>query len=207
MIRVLIKALSAAAKARLEGLLRSHPQFRIIDDTPDQFGSADILADSEADVLLAEADDEQDLAEMLDNSAAGVPSILLVRDPVTETARALRHGVRAVLPSGATGEQIAAAIRAVAAGLVVFDFAAVGQAVTPYPANGVTADLSEALTTREIEVLRAMSEGLANKEIAARLGVSENTIKFHVASIMGKLGAASRTEAVMLGIRHGIVFI
>jgi DNA-binding NarL/FixJ family response regulator len=65
----------------------------------------------------------------------------------------------------------------------------------------------EPLTPREIEVLRAMAEGLANKEIAVRLGVSENTVKFHVASVMGKLGAGSRTEAVMQGIRLGIVLI
>jgi len=67
--------------------------------------------------------------------------------------------------------------------------------------------LVEPLTPREIEILRAIADGLGNKEIATRFGISENTVKFHVGSVMGKLGASSRTEAVMLGIRYGIVFI
>ncbi len=69
------------------------------------------------------------------------------------------------------------------------------------------AALVEPLTPREIEILRTMGDGFGNKEIAVRFGISENTVKFHVGSVMGKLGAGSRTEAVMLGIRHGIVFI
>jgi DNA-binding NarL/FixJ family response regulator len=52
-----------------------------------------------------------------------------------------------------------------------------------------------------------LAAGLANKEIATKCGISEQTVKFHVASILGKLGAASRTEAVTLGIRHGIVLL
>jgi two-component system, NarL family, response regulator YdfI len=75
------------------------------------------------------------------------------------------------------------------------------------PGAGPGAGLAEPLTPREIEVLRWLAEGLGNKEIAARLNISEHTAKFHVASIMGKLGATSRTEAVTLGIRHGLVMI
>jgi DNA-binding NarL/FixJ family response regulator len=80
----------------------------------------------------------------------------------------------------------------------------------PAPASSGKAPvpgLVEPLTPREIEILRAMADGLGNREIAMRFGISENTVKFHVGSVMGKLGAGSRTEAVMLGIRHGIVFI
>ena len=69
------------------------------------------------------------------------------------------------------------------------------------------ADLVEELTPRESEVLQMPTNGLANKEIAARLSMSEHTVKFHVASILGKLGAGSRTEAVSLGIRRGIVLL
>jgi DNA-binding CsgD family transcriptional regulator len=65
--------------------------------------------------------------------------------------------------------------------------------------------LIEALTPREIEVLRLMSDGLVNKEIAGRLGISEHTAKFHVASILGKLQASSRTDAVARGIRRGLI--
>ena len=66
-------------------------------------------------------------------------------------------------------------------------------------------ELAESLTRRELEVLQMLAAGLSNKEIAARLNISEHTVKFHVASILGKLGAASRTEAVSLGIRRGLV--
>jgi two-component system, NarL family, response regulator YdfI len=63
------------------------------------------------------------------------------------------------------------------------------------------------LTPREIEVLRLVAVGLGNKEIASRLEISEHTVKFHLASLMGKLGAATRTEAVTLGIRHGLIMV
>jgi DNA-binding NarL/FixJ family response regulator len=63
----------------------------------------------------------------------------------------------------------------------------------------------EALTPREIDVLELLAEGLANKAIAARLGISDQTVKFHVASICGKLGAANRTDAVRRAIRRGLV--
>jgi len=64
--------------------------------------------------------------------------------------------------------------------------------------------LSEEITPRETDVLRMLAEGLVNKDIAARLGISEHTVKFHISSILDKLGASTRSEAVTLGIRHGL---
>lgn len=69
------------------------------------------------------------------------------------------------------------------------------------------AELAEPLTRREREVIQMLAGGLGNKEIASRLAISEHTVKFHVASILDKLGAGSRTEAVSLGIRRGIVLL
>jgi DNA-binding NarL/FixJ family response regulator len=120
----------------------------------------------------------------------------------------LRAGVRAVLPREISAEQLQAALRAVAAGLIVAHPAEVG-ALLPTPAstmNEVT-PLAEPLTKREREVLQMLASGLANKEIAARLAISDHTAKFHVASILGKLGASTRTEAVAIGIRHGLVLL
>ena len=74
--------------------------------------------------------------------------------------------------------------------------------VSPKPAQ-----LAESLTPRESEVLVMMSEGLSNKMIAFRLGISEHTVKFHVQSVMAKLNAGTRTEAVMLGIRQGLIML
>ena len=66
-------------------------------------------------------------------------------------------------------------------------------------------DFEEPLTPREIEVVELLAEGLSNKAIAARLGISDQTVKFHVASICGKLGAANRTDAVRRAVRRGLV--
>lgn len=65
--------------------------------------------------------------------------------------------------------------------------------------------LVETLTARESDVLELLAEGLSNKAIAARLGISDQTVKFHVASIGGKLGAANRTDAVRLAVRRGLI--
>ena len=75
------------------------------------------------------------------------------------------------------------------------------------PASHPLAELIEPLTPRESKVLEMLASGLTNKEIAARLAISEHTAKFHVASILGKLGAGTRTEAVTLGIRRGLVLL
>ena len=170
--------------------------------------SGELDADSQPlDVILAEANDRQMKAEAFEYAAVGIPLILLFRDPPADCTDALRQGARAVLSSNAAGPQIAAAIEAVLAGLVVIDSDEIGQVAPLRTFNERLERLAEDLTPRETEILRAIDLGLANKEIAGRLGISENTVKFHIASIMGKLGAASRTEAVMIGIRHGIVLI
>ena len=79
--------------------------------------------------------------------------------------------------------------------------------IVPAPAGVPVADAEIALTPRELEVLALLAEGASNKLIARRLGISVHTAKFHVASIMAKLGAGSRTEAVTIGMRRGLVAI
>src|ERR1019366_955788 len=108
-------------------------------------------------------------------------------------AEALRAGVRAILPGDLSAEQLVAAVEAVAAGLVVMHPADV-DAVFPEapPASRLSRELAEPLTPRETEVLQMLASGQGNKAIAARLAISEHTVKFHVASILGKLGAGSR---------------
>lgn len=208
MTRVLIRAPSPVVKAGLDALLRAYPQIEVVEDISENAEfSEGALADSLPDVILAEADDVESVEEVLENAETSVPVILLVRDPAGMWASADRSRIRAVLPDDASAPQIAAAIEAVALGLSVFGPEIVEQLPSVRSANGLRERLPETLTPREIEVLRAMADGLANKEIAARLGVSENTVKFHVASVMGKLGASSRTEAVMIGVRLGIVLI
>jgi DNA-binding NarL/FixJ family response regulator len=210
MIRVLVKASSPIAKAGLESLLRAHSALRLVEDfSGDARGHG---AESPSDVMVLETATLADPAarKAMDWAAAGGPVILLVRNPAAEAvADALRAGVKAVLPSGLAGAEIVAAIEAAGAGLVVLDAAGVETLLrTPsVVSNGRSEALVEALTPREVEVLQLLAAGLGNKEVASRLAISEHTVKFHVASIMGKLGAASRTEAVTLGIRHGLIMV
>lgn len=82
-----------------------------------------------------------------------------------------------------------------------------GDAFLVAPTEETRDPIEEPLTAREREVLAALAEGLSNKHIAHRLGISDQTVKFHVASICGKLGALNRTEAVRLAIQHGLVAI
>src|SRR5262252_9203723 len=75
----------------------------------------------------------------------------------------------------------------------------------PLPPSPDDDGFDEPLTAREVQVLELLAEGLANKAIATRLGISDQTVKFHVASISGKLGASNRTDAVRLAVRRGLI--
>ncbi|MFZ0637721.1 MAG: response regulator transcription factor [Candidatus Acidiferrales bacterium] len=172
----------------------------------------DHLVEETADVVLIDASGEEfesllrniELSELTSETAV----ILLADHPAPRwLAEAVRAGIGAILPSGAAPEQLVAAMQAATAGLFVMNR---GQIDSAFPAASPASqplELAEPLTRREREVLQMLASGLGNKEIATRLTISEHTVKFHVASILGKLGAASRTEAVAQGIRHGFVLL
>jgi two-component system nitrate/nitrite response regulator NarL len=132
---------------------------------------------------------------------APAPVLALAADE-REAAEALRSGARGVLLRGAAPEAISAALLAAARGLTVLDGHLAGELVRPPAAAPL-----EPLTPREREVLALLAEGLANKGIAARLGISEHTAKFHVNAILGKLGVESRAEAIVQAARMGLVVL
>lgn len=205
MIRVLISASSPQVRARLVSLLRSHPEFEVREEaTLDAVVFDGSSADWQPDVVLAEPADEEAAADLLDHLESNRPTILLVSLGIAD---AFRQRYRAVLPKDLDESRIVTAIEAVAAGLGVFMPDEIAHSMPESSIKPLASDLIEPLTPREIEILRAMADGLGNKEIGTRFGISENTVKFHVGSVMGKLGAGSRTEAVILGIRHGVVFV
>jgi DNA-binding NarL/FixJ family response regulator len=131
------------------------------------------------------------------------PLIVLTDGPADESAFA--REIRAWLPLNAPPVEIAAAIIAAANELSVLTQDQVRRWLRNSLSHGQQDTFVETLTPRELQVLRMLADGVGNKEIAGQLGISEHTAKFHVAQILAKLGAASRTEAVTIGIRRGLV--
>ena len=212
MIRIYIIAASAMARAGIETLLASRAVSIVGRGTSlDNLGEQ--ITDAQPDVVLMHVSngDSESLAGALAASqlASEVTVAVLLDQPrAAVVSELLRAGVRAILPTKTPREQLLAALHAIVAGLVVLDPADFS-AFTPEPVltSSALSELTESLTPREREVLQMLASGLANKEIAAKLSISDHTAKFHVASILGKLGAATRTEAVAIGIRRGLVLL
>jgi DNA-binding NarL/FixJ family response regulator len=181
LIRVWIETASSVTRAGFESLLEESEGIAILDSP------------GEADVILRE--------ELPDSpEPPGAPPIVALADAPL-TPRALQLGVRVVLPRQAGPEQIVAALHAASAGLLAVPVDSAALII-----QAAAADVEvESLTPRELETLEMLAEGLSNKQIAARLRISDHTAKFHVNSILGKLHAGTRTEAVMRGIRSGLV--
>jgi NarL family two-component system response regulator YdfI len=200
-IRVLIAAPSAVVRAGLESLLGGVPGLEVTGSFADLHETEELRPD----VVLA--------ALPLDQlNGVGDAAVVLLTEaehPVW-TAEALRMWVRATLPRDASAEAIIAAVEAAGSGMAVVDplelEALLGAQFVAGPVSS-QAVATASLTHRETEVLGLMAEGVANKEIAWRLGISEHTVKFHVASILGKLNASSRTEAVTRGLRMGLILM
>jgi NarL family two-component system response regulator YdfI len=211
-IRVFIVAASPLIRAGLQSLLADR-RFDVVGSAADLESVSGRLVDVEPDVVLIETgeDAHEELLNALEDAEVAQDFAVIVSSEQPKSAwlsKALRAGVRAVLPRDVTPEQLLAAIEAAAAGLAVVHPSSLSE-VFPAPAklSSPIGELPEPLTPREREVLQMISSGLGNKEIAGRLSISEHTVKFHVASILGKLGASTRTEAVSIGIRHGVVLL
>jgi DNA-binding NarL/FixJ family response regulator len=126
--------------------------------------------------------------------------------PRATFTRLLRAGFSGILSMHATSARLRAALQAIGSGLQVVD-PALTRAEPVQSTASMASTFSEELTTREQQVLTLMAEGLANKEISSRLGISTHTVKFHISSILGKFNAGSRTEAVSIGVKSGRLVI
>jgi NarL family two-component system response regulator YdfI len=211
-IRVFIVAAAPLARAGLENLLAAR-DVEVVGSAAAIEILADQLSDTAPDVVLIDSSGEAlepMMGSILASGLASDVAVAILADGITPAAStdALRAGIRAALPGDISPEQLVAALQAVASGLLVLhpSHAEEGLAPSSPPARALE-ELAESLTSRELEVLQMLATGLSNKEIATRLNISEHTVKFHVASILGKLGAGSRTEAVALGIRRGLVLL
>jgi DNA-binding NarL/FixJ family response regulator len=173
---------------------------------------ADMLG-HDVDVVVLSLDAPSELVLPLDvtaDLAHRTPVLVVLLDDAPEAwvADALHQRVAAVLPRDASAEELHAAVQAAGAGLVALtrDFAA-GLTWGRRAARTAPTPTAEPLTPREAEILALLADGLANKEIAARLRISSHTVKTHVQSVFAKLGADSRAEAVALGVRRGFILL
>jgi DNA-binding NarL/FixJ family response regulator len=214
-IRVLVVARSDLERAGLEALLAGRGHLAVGPGAVSLAEARRRIEDGSTDavqVVLALTErgaEPPRLALAPDVAARGPALVLLAESPPRGWAvRAVRAGARAVLASTASGDAIAAAVEAAAAGLVVLP----ADALTDVPATRVGAAAAhraptESLSPREVQVLALLAEGLVNKQIAARLGISRHTVKTHLAALFHKLGVSTRAEAVVAGARAGMILL
>lgn len=191
-----------AMRAGLRSLL-AEMDLVAVDEVPGE-------AQEGAAIVVADAGDQQMVAlveELNERFGEGSSLIILANEAADFEGLQAGPGMPAgLLLRDVSAEELAAAVGAVANGLTVLD----PEVATLFardrgPAPRQLEPLDEPLTERELDVLRELALGLPNKAIALRLAISEHTVKYHVGEILGKLDAASRTEAVMLAARRGLL--
>lgn len=203
-IRVLVVAEDVLARGGLVSALRDWPDLNVVGRASPGDEYQELLMGFRPDVVLWDVGWLEDSRPPDEWGASEQPPVLVLIQEPDQAALAWSWGARGVLMRSTDGATLAAAVRSLALGLSV---AAESLWPDPNPASarpGTGLELEE-LTPRELEVLQLLAEGLSNRGIAHRLGVSEHTVKFHVNSILGKLNAQSRTEAAVVAARAGLL--
>lgn len=192
----MLVGLPPALRAGIQALLAHEDRFQFVGELAD--GSDAPHIKREAGVAITTPASLDSLLEEIDPAALGTGWAVLVLSDNPADALKLNHAAHAwgVLPEDASAEELQAAVVALSQGLIVG---------SPHLLFASDRDftLQSPLTGREQEVLTLLARGLANKQIAASLAISEHTVKFHVSSIFSKLNVTNRTEAVRAGVRGG----
>jgi two-component system, NarL family, response regulator YdfI len=191
-----------AGLSELVELVQTAVDIELQDATPSLTQLAQSAARRSRSVVVARVEEGAGALPELIEHCNGLPLVALLPNAEEEGLQALRAGARAVLGSGAGQAKITAAVSAAFHGLAVLP---AGTIRVPDPSS--TLEMPEPLTPRELEILGLLAAGDSNKTIAARLSISVHTVKFHISSILTKLGVSSRTEAVALGLRLGMVLL
>ena len=204
-IRIAVMATSAGRRAKLENIVRSHAEFQLAGSFGAVASLMSFARSTELNVIVIDTDLIHDL--LVQPTSGGAIVLLTEVSHARSISRLLRSGVRAILSRESAPDDVLSAIYAAYDGLVLLSAPAAESLAAIYGDQPLEdkAEFSEEITSRETEVLRMLAQGLANKDIAAGLGISEHTVKFHISSILEKLGASTRTEAVTLGIRRGLI--
>jgi NarL family two-component system response regulator YdfI len=195
-LRVHIRG-SPRALANDSGLLETDPDIAIVTDS------------SRADVTLLDLTDiDTETPSPLPLPANGTRVLVLIGESASASRMAeVLTSEASVVTDAVSRDQLVSALRAVAGGLLVRNRATSPSAVPVRARATPTDEASDALTPREHDILRLLGDGLANHDIAATLGLSDHTVKFHLRSIFSKLGAHSRTEAVSVAVRKGMLLL
>jgi len=204
-IKIAVVATSAVRRATIERIVRSQAEFQLAGSFGAMASLVSFARSAELDVIVIDSDSIHDL--LLEPISDAAIVLLTEVSDARSISRLLRSGVRAILSRESDQDDVLSAIYAAYDGLVLLSTPTAESLAAVYGDQPLEdeGELSEEITSRETEVLRMLAEGLVNKDIAARLGISEHTVKFHISSILDKLGASTRTEAVTLGIRHGLI--
>ena len=215
MIRVLIVAPRSRRRRQLEHVVAQDPGLLLV-AVSDAFESLnDVIDECRPDVIVLDPGPESHLPlpMLLEQQPTRdtTPFVVLLEDLAGEAgARALRAGARAALPRTAAPDELRAAVRAAAAGLASLPAALAMAVLDGKASDGPRAPVDTqdpTLTPREREILTLLGEGLVNKEIGVWLGISEHTVKTHLAAIYEKLEASNRAEAVATGLRRGLIML
>ena len=198
LLRIAVAAEDPLVRGGLVSLLGLEPDFSVAAQGTGPEDNALRRADASAELLLWDVGAASAERGALDRT----PTLALVRDEES-ALDLLRAGALGVLLRNADGERLVAALRALALGIGVFDPTLVRSLLVT---RAAPAD-NTVFTPRESEVLALMAEGLSNKLIADRLKISDHTAKFHVNAILNKLGAETRTEAVVMAARRGLLML
>jgi two-component system, NarL family, response regulator YdfI len=204
-IRIAVAATSAVRRAGLENIVHSQAEFHLAGSFGAVASLVSFARNTELDVIVIDSDSIRDLL-LEPTPDAAIVLLTEISDP-RSISRLLRSGVRAILSRESDRDDVLSAIFTAYDGLTLLSRPMAESLAAVYSDQSpeVEDELSEEMTSRETDVLRMLAEGLVNKEIATRLGISEHTVKFHISSILDKLGASTRTEAVTLGIRRGLI--
>ncbi|AFY56462.1 response regulator containing a CheY-like receiver domain and an HTH DNA-binding domain [Rivularia sp. PCC 7116] len=203
-IQIIVIAVSPVIRMGLSAMLEDNPKFKVLKSVADIDSLIDDIAQLQPDVVLLDWNSQD--YESISQSQQFMSATIILVDEIEDInfATVLAARIKGILPHDSTESEIIAAVEAVASGLVVFHPDIVDNLQLQKPANS---QQHETLTNREIEVLQMLTSGLSNKAVAQQLYISEHTVKFHVSSIFQKLNVSTRTEAVAVGVRLGLIML
>jgi DNA-binding NarL/FixJ family response regulator len=214
--RVLILAASPVVRLGLERLLEREPEMELVPRIESETEFVASIAQHKPEVVCVQGKIEI-LERASDSLKAVAAPVIWLTEHIDKSSflRALDMGVSGILHTESLATELSSAVQAAAGGLSVFSIQVL-ETLRPslqqpsqeaHPDSDAANQFIEELTAREHEVLEMMMEGFSNKEIALQINVSLHTVKFHISSILAKLGANSRTEATTIGLRHGLITI